>query len=167
MRKNDFRVKLPLWNIALYTILMFWAYSVVYSSDMLFTGFEGVFNEGGEFALDPFALLSFFGGLVLIIIFFFAYFIRLNRHNKNNPTSKMSAFTIFKLGEFIEFDELFSQVTQTATKKIYVFYSQILPLLVLLMFFPFNRYLFIMVIFLLLIIQNLIYYRHIRSYITN
>ena len=167
MTKNDFRVKFPLWNIALYSILMIWAYSVVYSADMLFTDFAGVFDGEDGINLDTIAVLSFFAGPLLLIIFFIAYFIQLNRHNENNPNNRMSAFSLFKPGEFIEFDELFSQVTQNASKKVYVFYSQMLPLVVLLMFFPFNRYVFIVAILLLIIIQNLIYYRHMRSYVSN
>ena len=166
MNKNDFRVKFPLWNIALYTILMIWAYSVVYLSDMYFNNFEGMFGVNGEIIWDTPVLLSFFIGLISLILFFIIYFFKLNRHNKKNPTKKMSAFTILKLGEFIEDDELFRQITQNATKRVYIFYSQILPLLILLMILPFNRYVFIVVIFLLLIIQNLIYYRHVRKYIT-
>ena len=60
----------------------------------------------------------------------------------------------------------FSQVTQKATKRIYIYYSQILPLVILLMMFPLNRYVYIAVIFLLIIIQNLIYYRYMRMYIS-
>ena len=166
MTKNDFRVKFPLWNVALYSILMIWAYSVVYSADMLFTDFAGVF-DGEGINLDMIAVGSFFIGPILLIIFFVAYFFKLNQHNKENPNNPMSAFSLLKPGEFIEFDELFSQVTQSATKKVYIFYSQMLPLVVLLMFFPFNRYVFIVAILLLIIIQNLIYYRHMRSYVSN
>ena len=164
MNKNDFRLKFPLWNVALFTILMIWMYSVVYLTDMYFNEFEGMFGVNGEFNLNTLALLSFFIGLVLLILFFITYFIKLNRHNKKNPTKKMSAFTILKLGEFIEDDELFRQVTQSATKKVHIFYTQLLPLVILLMVFPLNRYVFIVVIFLLLIIQNLMYYRHINKY---
>lgn len=166
MYKNDFRVKFPLWNIVLYTILMIWTYSVVYLTDMFFNNFEGMFGVNGEINWNISGLLSFFIGLILLILFFIIYFIKLNRHNKRNPSKKMSAFTLLRLGEFIEDDELFRQITQNATKRVHIFYSQILPLVILLMVFPFNRYVFIVVIFLLLIIQNLIYYRHIRKYIT-
>ena len=42
MNKNDFRVQIPLWNIALLIILMIFGYGVVYAADMAYSNFEDV-----------------------------------------------------------------------------------------------------------------------------
>lgn len=167
MNKNDFRVQFPLWNIALFSILMIFSYGVVYCSDLLFNQLESPFSyENGEVAINfniP-GLYSLIIGAFLLTTFFIFYFLTLNNHNKNNPSRKMNAFTFLKPGEFLEDDELFIQVTRNATRKVYILYSQILPLFVLIMFFPINRYIFIVIIFLTLIIQNALYYREIIKY---
>ncbi|MFN7249891.1 MAG: hypothetical protein ACK4M9_03780 [Anaerobacillus sp.] len=168
MNKNDFRVRLPLWNIALLVILLIWTYGVVYMSNMLFKNFEGVFGLNDETVVinfDKLALLSIILGAVLLLIFLVSYYLKLNKHNKENPNSKLPILAFFKLGEYIEEDEMFNQVTQQATKKVYTFYSQILPLLLLIMIFPLNRFVFIICVFLMLILQNVLYYRQMIKFI--
>jgi hypothetical protein len=168
MSKNDFRVRLPLWNIGLLIILLIWTYGVVYMSDLFFNNFEGVFGLNDETIVinfDKLALLSIILGSVLLLIFLVSYYLKLSRHNKENPNRKLPIFAFIKLGEYIEEDEMFNQVTQQATKKVYTFYSQILPLLILVMIFPLNRIVFIICVFLMLILQNLLYYRQISKFI--
>ena len=168
MNKNDFRVQIPLWNIALLIIIMIFSYGVVYAADMLYSDFEGVFViEGNEAFINwhiP-GVVSLVTGLFLLIVFSFAYFIKLNRHNKHNPHNQIPAFTFFKLGEFMDDDEMLRQVTQNATKKVYILYSQALPLLIVIMFFPFNRYIFIVSLILILILHHALYYHEIKKYI--
>ncbi|TKC19324.1 hypothetical protein [Robertmurraya kyonggiensis] len=167
MDKHDFRIQFPLWNIALLSILMIWCYSVVYAADMLFNDFEGTILPNGEIHWNIFGLISFFVGFVLLIVFFVAYFLKLHRYNKEHPNNRLTAFTSMKPHEILEDDELFQQVSEKATKKVYIFYSNYLPLVILLMAFPLHRFVFIFVILLLLIIQNAIYYRHLRQYVMN
>ncbi|WP_078382164.1 hypothetical protein [Sutcliffiella halmapala] len=169
MTNKDFRVQFPLWNIALCIILLIVTYSVVRFTDMLFNGFEGVFSNVGNNVIINWSmlpLLSLFAGIGLLIAFFIAYFMKLKQHNKENPRNRLNAFTSFRPNEILEDDEMLSQVTRNATKKVYVLYSSYLPMLVLLMFFPFDRYVFVCGIFLLLILQNALFYREIRQYLS-
>ena len=88
MNNNDFRVQMPLWNIALAFILMFWMYGVIYAVDLLFTDFEGVFimvNDGVQVNWNLPAILSLVIGFILIIVFFIFYFRKLKKHNQMNP----------------------------------------------------------------------------------
>ena len=168
MNKNDFRVQFPLWNIALWAILIIYSYGGVYSFDLLFSDFDGMLgyeNDNVVINWNIPVLISIILGTILLIIFFVAYFTKLKRHNKEHPNQKMKPFSFIKFGEFIEEDELFKQVTQKATKKVYILYANMLPIIVIIMFFPIHRYIFMVTIFLTLIIQNVLYYREIRKYI--
>lgn len=170
MNKSDFRVQFPLWNITLWLILMYWTYGVAYSADMLFSDFEGVFeviNDGLKINWHVPGMFSIILGFFLVIVFFVAYFIRLKQHNRMNPNNKMNAFTLLKLGEFLEDDEMLRQVTENATKKVYIFYSQALPLIIfLIVIFPLNRYIYVVMLFLLLIVHNALYYLEIRRFLS-
>jgi len=168
MNKNDFRVQIPLWNIALLVSSMICSYGVIYAADMLFKDFDGVFViENNEVLLNlniP-AIVSLIVGLFLLIVIFIAYLSKLNRHNKENPTNQITAFTFSRLGEFMEDDEMLRQVTQNATQKVYILYSQALPLLIFLMFLPLNRYIFIVSLGIILILHHALYYREMKMYI--
>ncbi|MDF1510147.1 hypothetical protein PZE06_18600 [Robertmurraya sp. DFI.2.37] len=171
MTKNDFRVQFPLWNIALWMILMFWSFGIVYAVDILAEGVDSIYAiVDGELTIKwhyP-ALFSMIVGLLLLIAFFIAYFRRLNKHNRENPALKISAFSFFKPGEFLEDDELLSQVTENAAKKVYVLYSQALPLIIFfIMIFPFNRYAYIVIMLLMLIVHNALYYREFRLFFSD
>ncbi|RPF53325.1 hypothetical protein [Aquisalibacillus elongatus] len=169
MNKNDFRIQVPLWNIALWFILIIWTYGVVYLVDLINGDFEGVFKvENGELTADfnVLPLSSVVIGLVLLIVFLIAYFFKLKRHNDEHPI-KMNFITFLKPGEFLEDDELLKQVTENATKRIYIFYSHALPLLIFFMvIFPLDRYLYVVMLFLLLIGHNAMYYLEIRKFLS-
>lgn len=168
MNKKDFRVQIPLWNIALLVSLMIWSYGAVCAVDMQFYTFDDVFVIGSNEVLINWnipAVVSFSIGFSLFIAFTFAYFIKLNRYNKHNPHNQIPAFTFLKLGEFMEDDEMLRQVTQNATKKVYILYSHVLPLLVVIMFLPFHRYIFIVCLLIVLILHHALYYREINKYI--
>lgn len=169
MNKNDFRVQLPLWSICLWFILMIWMHGVVYMVDMYFSNFEGSFGVVDDSVIIYWnipGLLSLIIGTVLIIVFFIAYFIRLNRHNKENPNNQLNAFSFIRLGEFLEEDEMLRHVTKNATKKVYILLSNLIPLVIFLMIFPINRYVFIVVLFLLMIAHNALYYMEIRKFLS-
>lgn len=168
MNKNDFRVQIPLWNIALLVGLMLCSYGVIYSADMFFNDFDGVVViENNEVLINwsiP-AIVSLCVGFSLFIVVLSAYLIKLNRYNKHNPHNQIPAFTFLKLGEFMEDDEMLRQVTQNATKKVYILYSQTLPLLIILMFLPLNRFIFIVSLVTILILHHTLYYLEIKKYI--
>ncbi|MDG5786224.1 hypothetical protein QA612_01890 [Evansella sp. AB-P1] len=169
MNKSDLRVQFPLWNIALWIILMIWTYGVVYAVDMLLIDFKGVFeNVNGVLIINWHVpeILSIYIGLLLSIIFFIAYFIRIKQHNKENPTNKLVGISFLKPSEFLEDDEMLRQVTEKATKNVYVMYSHGLPLIIFfLIVFDTSRYVYILLLFLLLIIHNALFYREIRKFL--
>ncbi|WP_330948492.1 hypothetical protein [Virgibacillus sp. MG-45] len=167
MNNNDLRVQLPLWNIALMVILMIWSYGIVYSVDVIFNEFEGVYDVVGNSVIINWNLpgiLSIIIGFFFLIIFFIAYSIKLKKHNKKNPNRKIPFITFLKPGELLEDDEMLRQVTRNATQKVYILYSHTIPLLICLMFFPLDRYLIISLLFLLIIIHNVLYYLEIRKF---
>jgi hypothetical protein len=43
MNEKDFRVQIPLWNIALLVSLLIWSYGAVYAADLQFNNVEDVF----------------------------------------------------------------------------------------------------------------------------
>ncbi|WP_440897526.1 hypothetical protein ACS127_06030 [Amphibacillus sp. Q70] len=146
---------------------MIWTYGVGYAFDMLANNFEDtiiVTASGTEIDWHLPGLLSIIIGTFLLIVFFIAYFLKLKHHNEENPSRKLSAFTFTKPGEFLKDDEMLQQVSESVTKKIYTFYSGILPLLILfIILLPLNRYVYIVMIFMMLIVQNTIYYLDIRK----
>lgn len=168
MNNNDFRVQMPLWNIALAIILMYWMYGVIYAVDLLFTDFEGIFviaNDGVQVNWNIPVMLSIVIGFVLIIVFFIFYFMKLKKHNQMNPNFQLHAFTILRLSEFLEDDEMLRQVTENATKRVYIFYSQVIPfVIVLIAFFPLNRYAYVVMLFLTMMIHHAIYYVEMRKF---
>lgn len=170
MDKKDFRVQFPLWNISLFLILILWTYGVVYAVDLINNDFEDllvVAEDGVKLNWHIPGLLSIIIGFILIVVFFIAYFTRLNRHKKKYPNHKINAFTFFKPVEFLEDDEMLSQVTRNATKKVYIFYSQALPLIIFLfVIFPFERFVYIVLLLLLLIVHNTLYYLEIRKFLS-
>lgn len=170
MKKNDFRVQMPLWTIALYVIMAIWGYGlfyIIYSSQ---NGFVEKNLEGGQRFIDQLDLVALSAmalGTLMFILFFVYYFIRLEKHNRENPNNKLTLFYLTKPDEFLEDDEMTQQITGNATKKVYVFYAQALPLLIVLMFFPIHRYFYVLAVILLLIIQQALYYWEIRKYIVD
>lgn len=170
MNKKDFRVQLPLWNIALWVILMIWSYGVIYAVDMLASDFEGVIvhtNDGVTINWHLPGVFSIIIGTLLLIVFFVVYLSKIKRHNQQNPSKQLAAFTFTKPGEFLQDDEMLRQVSENATKKIYIFYSHALPLLVFIIaLLPVNRYLFVVLIFLMLMLQNALYYIEIRKFLS-
>jgi len=170
MSKKDFRVQVPLWNITLWVILMYWAYGVAHAVDMIVSDFEGVFvvtDNGLHINWHVPGMLSIIIGTFLLVVFFGAYILKIKSHNEKNPNNKMDTFTFIKLGEFLEDDEMLRQVTENATKKVYIFYSQALPLLIfLIVIFPLDRYLYIVMLFLFLIVHNALYYFEIRKFLS-
>jgi len=170
VNKNDFRVNIPLWNIALWCILIVWTYGVTHAADLLFSNFEGFFmmvdNELTIKWHTP-GMLSLIVGSILLAIFFLTYYIKLKNYNSKNPHNKVPAITFLRPGELLEDDEMLRQVTKNATKKVYILYSLTVPLLIFIMIiFPLDRYVYIVLLSLLLIVHNALYYREIRKFIS-
>ncbi|KGA98366.1 hypothetical protein AJ85_04130 [Alkalihalobacillus alcalophilus ATCC 27647 = CGMCC 1.3604] len=168
MKLSDFRVQIPLWNAVLMIFLMIFMYGVVYYTDIFFYRMdEFVQIIDGEVVTNwniP-ALYAIIIGFVLITLFLIIYATRIIKHNNENPSQKIDALSLIKQAEFLEDDEMLQKVTERATKKVYILYTQAVPLLIMLMMFPLNRYFFITFGFLIIIAHNLIFYRDVYKYI--
>ena len=126
MNKNDFRLQMPLWNAGLIFILMIMLFSGVYAVETWNNDFQNIPHEDGTFLSNNPAFIPFMGGSILFIIFIFLFSLKLNQYNKMNPTRKMKWFSLSS--ELVDDDEMMQQITNAATRKVYVYYSNILPL---------------------------------------
>lgn len=162
MNKNDFRLQLPLWNAGLIFILMIMLFSGVYAIETWNNDFQNITHEDETFLSNNPAFIPFMGGSILFIIFIFLFSLKLNQYNKMNPTRKMKFFSLSS--ELVDDDEMMQQITNAATRKVYVYYSNIIPLILLLLFFPLHRYVYIFALSFLVIGQYVIYYRHLSKY---
>jgi len=169
MSKSDIRVSLPLWNIGLYVILMGWTYGIAYSIDAKNNDFQEYFLWiNGNFAINwshP-AILSIIIGFVLLVLYLVLYSIKLNAFIKTNSNIPFSSFFL-RPGELLEDDEMLRKVSEAATKKVYILYSSAIPLIAtFIVIFPLNRYVYVVMLFLLIIVHNAIYYYDIRKFLS-
>ncbi len=166
MNKNDFRLQMPLWNAGFIFIGMIILISVVYAMETSNNYLENIPYEDGTFLSNNPAFILFIGGAILFIIFIYIFSLKLIQYNKMNPTRKMNLFSIsiLHLPEFVDDDEMMQQITNTATRKVYVYYSSMIPLILLLLVFPLHRYVYILAISLLIIGHYIIYYHHLSKY---
>ncbi|WP_339146618.1 MULTISPECIES: hypothetical protein [unclassified Sutcliffiella] len=164
---NDLRIQLPLWTIAFCILLMPLTFSLVQLFDLMIHNSDAFFVMNGTETFFNWGLMSiqlFTVSSLLLISFYIAFYRRYRKHNENNPKEKLYLFLFYRPGELLEDDEMLQQVSKNATKKVYILYANALPLLALLMVFPFHRFVFIMGILLVIIIQNLIFYSETRQY---
>ena len=164
MNKNDFRLQMPLWNAGLIFIAMIILFSVVYAYETWNNEFQTAVD--GTFQINYLPYILFICGAILFIIFILMFSLKLIQYNKMNPTRKMNLFSLslIQLPEFVDDDEMMQQITNTATRKVYVYYSNMIPLIVILLFFPLPRYIYIGAVSLIFIGQYVIYYRHLSKY---
>ena len=161
--KKDFRVQYPLWQMAFIVLFGFMAFSI--------TGVSTVFNNDSqkEFELslemDQLESIFLFGGLLIAFIAMFIFSRKVSSHNKQHPDQKISMWQIRPL-EYLEQDEGMTHITRRAAQKVYTFFVWALPFLAMLhMFFDLPRFLVIVSILFLALMQYLIYYLEIRKHI--
>ena len=164
MNKNDFRLQFPLWNAGFFFLLMIFYYSVIYSIDVWNSGFKDLYLADGTFYINRVALITCAISFLSLVVFFYFYLLKVRQYNKTNPSRKIKFFTSIHLLEFVDDDEMMQQITNQATRKVYIFYSNMFPLLLILLMFPLHRYVYVVVISGLFITQNIIYYRHLSKY---
>lgn len=164
MNKDDFRLQMPLWNAGFFFILMIFSFSVVYAIDSWNSNYRNVFLEDGTFYINRLAIISFIIGLIISIIYFFMYSLKIIQYNKMNPTRKIKLTSFIHLSEFVDDDEMMKQITNAATRKVYVYYSNMIPLILILLVLPLHRYIYIVAISLIIIGQYIIYYHHLSKY---
>ena len=166
MNKNDFRLQMPLWNAGLIFIAMIILFSLVYAIETWNDDFQTVSLEDGTSQINHLPFILFICGSIFFIIFTYMFSLKLIQYNKMNPTRKMNLFSLslIQLPEFVDDDEMMQQITNAATRKVYVYYSTMIPLILLLLLFPLHRYVYIFAISLIIIGQYVIYYRHLSKY---
>ena len=165
MNKNDFRLQLPLWNASFIFILMFLLFSSVYGITTWDRNFRNISLENGTYESTYLAFIPFLVGAILFIIYIYLFILKVIQYNKMNPTRKMNfSITITQIPEFVDDDEMMQQITNAATRKVYVYYSNMIPLILLLLFLPLHRFIYILAISLIIIGQCVIYYRHLSKY---
>ena len=159
--KNDMRITYPLWQMAGILIAMGLVLVAGYSTTS--TVSDGQF--GFEVSLSSISagiMLALLGVTVLYLVLFF---LRIATHNKRMPERKIQMGT-FKPQEYLEDDEMFEEVTKRATKKVYTYFSILLPFLGSAYFiFPIDRTWMITGILLVAAGQYWIFYRTIRKFV--
>ena len=164
MNKNDFRLQMPLWNAGFVFILIFLLFSVVYGITTWDKDFENLL-ENATYKSNHLAFIPFLVGAILFIIYIYLFILKVIQYNKMNPTRKINfSITITQIPEFVDDDEMMQQITNAATRKVYVYYSNMIPLILLLLFLPLHRFIYILAISLMIIGQCFIYYRHLSKF---
>lgn len=153
---KDLRVQMPLWNIAAIVELGAIIIPIV-------LGEIKWFNKDLIFSLQmDYGLISLCG-IFLFVVTCILVILKTTQFNKQNPNLKMNMFSLIP-GEYIEDDEMFKQVTNNATRKVYTFLSGAIPMLIVLAAFLSKTWVVILLL-LVAIIQNLIYFMEIRKFV--
>ena len=163
MSTKDLRIQEPLFNSAIFALLIGAFSGVTYS----YKYFDPELQQRIILGLEKFNLIPFaFSVLCLIAIFALCvvYVLKVRKHNIENPTKKMKAFTAFTLNEFNDDDEFFSKVTNEATRKGYIFLTNAIGVLILLLILQLPHFVYIIIGLSICIVQNLLYYAHMKKY---
>ncbi|WP_102691110.1 hypothetical protein [Rummeliibacillus pycnus] len=156
MRK-DLRVQMPLWNIA--AIVEMGAIIIpMLLSDIRWFDKDLIFSLKMDYILGLISL----GGIFLFVVSCILLILKTIQFNKENPNRKVNIFSLIP-NEYIEDDEMFSQVTNKATRKVYTFLSGAIPMLIIVAAFLPKIWIVVLLI-LVAVILNFIYYVEIRKY---
>ena len=154
---KDLRVQMPLWNIV--AIVEFGAIIIpMLLSEIRWFNHDLIFSLKMDYVLGLMSLC----GIFLFVVTAILLILKTIQFNKENPNRKMNIFSLTP-NEYIEDDEMFNQVTNKATRKVYTFLSCAIPVLTVAVFLP--KIWIAVLLILVAIIQNLIYYVEIRKYI--
>lgn len=155
---KDLRIQMPLWNIAaiveLGAIIIPMLLSEIrwFDNDLLFS-----------LKMDFIPGLISLCGIFLFVLSAILLILKTIQFNKGNPNRKMNIFSL-KPNEYIEDDEMFNQVTNNATRKVYTFLSGAIPMLIVVVAFLPKIWVVILLL-LVVIIQNIIYFMEIRKFV--
>lgn len=147
----NLRVRYPLWNIVSLIPLFLIGCSIIIREGLDKDSPLSIFLEKGIFI-----------EIVLLVFILGVYILTLNSFNKKYPKQKINPFS-FHPNEYIEDDEMFKQITMHTTKKVYTFMSVAIPFLFGLTIFATKLMIFIG-IFIIITIQNLIFYNEMKRY---
>lgn len=161
MRK-DFRVQYPLWQMIFILLFGGIAFSVTGAS----TEFINTQNElSYRFNLEALETIVMMVTLLLTIILFIIFTVKVSSHNKQNPAKKISLWQIRPV-EYLEQDEGLTYITRRAAQKVYTFFVWSLPTLALLyLLMDLSKFWMIFGILFIAFMQYLIYYLEIRKHL--
>lgn len=163
MSKNDLRIQEPLFNSAMFALLIGTFSGINYS----YKYFNPEIQERVILGLEKMNVIPFVFSvtcLIALIALIIIYTLKVKKHNLENPTKKMKAFTAFTLNELNDDDEFFSNVTNQATRKGYIFLTNALGVLMISLLFQLPHIVYIIMVLVICIMQNLLYYANMKKY---
>lgn len=163
MPTKDLRMQEPLFNSAMFALLIGASLGINYSLKY----FDSDTQNRVILGLEKMNLMPYISSVICLIALMtlcVVYMLKVRKHNLVNPTKKMKAFTAFTLNEFNDDDEFFSKVTNEATRKGYIFLTNAIGALIILFIFQLPHIVYIVVGFTICIMQNLLYYVHMKKY---
>lgn len=150
----NMRMLYPLFNIVSCIILLFMGWGFT-RNDVMIT------ESSVSYTIHPVGVIAWL--VLLAACITFTIFIKI--YNKQNPKEKIKLLS-FKPPEYLEEDEMYQYATMKATKKVYTFINWALPCILafLLMPFPYSKFIIFVLIALIIIIQNLIFFFKMRKF---
>ncbi|WP_335870946.1 hypothetical protein [Bacillus sp. 2205SS5-2] len=156
---NRFKLYHPKFMVFFYCVLFFF-FGII---DLTIRNPNFAIITVGEYKIQLFSIIIILG-LISFSVFLIIYFFYFQKWNKGNP------FTL-KPPEINEEDEGSQEIYYTAAKRIYMFYTAVIPILMSITFFLYiisfqiETYMIIHVLLMILLIHYLIYYKVILEYI--
>ncbi|MFJ8234820.1 hypothetical protein ACIQ34_03610 [Ureibacillus sp. NPDC094379] len=150
----NIRMFYPLFNIVSCIILLFMGWGFT-RNDVMIT--ESSFS----YTIHPIGVIAW----LALLVFCIGFTIYIKIYNKRNPNKKIKLLSV-KPPEYLEEDEMYQYATMKATKKVYTFITWALPCILafLLMPFPYSKFMIFVLIAMLIIIQNLIFFFEMRKF---
>ncbi len=108
----------PFWQVFLYSLVL-----VVTILNAISSPQDPSTPTATKIALLVILALIFLGGV--------SYTWQIIRHNKKHPKQRIRYFGLFP-PEFLDEDELLTATTNKATRRVYVYYATVIPLLIIL-----------------------------------
>ena len=163
MPTKDLRMQEPLFNSAFFVLLIGEAIGIAY----VLKYFDPDVQNRVILGLEKLNLMPYIFSvicLIALITLCVIYVLKVRKHNLANPTKKLKPFTAFTLNEFNDDDEFFSKVTNEATRKGYIFLTNAIGVLILLLVLQLPHIVYIVFGLSICIMQNLLYYTHMKKY---
>ncbi|WP_341323651.1 hypothetical protein NSQ62_09325 [Solibacillus sp. FSL H8-0523] len=163
MPTKDLRMQEPLFNSAFFVLLIGEAIGIAY----VLKYFDPDVQNRVILGLEKLNLMPYIFSVICLIALITLcgiYVLKVRKHNLANPTKKLKPFTAFTLNEFNDDDEFFSKVTNEATRKGYIFLTNAIGVLILLLVLQLPHIVYIVLGLSICIMQNLLYYTHMKKY---
>src|SRR5699024_1914259 len=159
MRK-DMRLTMPLWQMGAIVLTIILTLIMGKSTEIISTGNGSI---EFEFTIAGTTGYVFIATTIVFFLYMFFFLLRIYQHNQRYPEKRINAFS-FKPQEYIEEPQVFDELTKRATKKVYSYYSWVLPIFVGVSLITFCRRTMILIGILVIALgQYWIYYASIQN----